>query len=130
MGKKQGEDTAATAEPSSPKGYSTPRDVVLSNESWGKEEEEGGCSARWRLSSQATATCDGALVYWRWRHTRLPMARGEGIPCCAFLTMWLLLYLLNQFYLNPRVLSRFRFSPILPQRRQRAAGWGSVAGWA
>jgi len=36
--KKLGGDTARTADLNSPKGYSTPHDIMLSNKSWGKEE--------------------------------------------------------------------------------------------
>jgi len=39
--KKLEEDTAGTADPSSPKGYSMPCDVTLSNKSWEKKKEGG-----------------------------------------------------------------------------------------
>jgi len=57
-----------------------PYDVVL-----GEEEGRGGCSKLWRLSSQVTVTCDGALLYWRWLNTCLPMGSSERIPSFALL---------------------------------------------
>ena len=37
------------------------------------------------MPSHDTATCDGALLSWRWLNTCLLMGRSESIPCFALL---------------------------------------------
>jgi len=65
--KKLGGDTAGTADPNWPKGYSIPYDITLCKI---KLREGGGSGGHtWSdgvFSSQVTIRCDAALHSWRW----------------------------------------------------------------
>jgi len=77
MQQKLGGDTAGTADPSRPKEYSIPYDIMLSNKTVGKEEERGNLWSYGILSSQITVACDGALLSWRSLNTCLLMGSGK-----------------------------------------------------
>lgn len=68
-----------------------------------KKEEWGRHLEGWSLSSQVTITCDGALLFWRWLNTWLPMRSSELTPCFALPVCMVLLSLLRCLYLNPQV---------------------------
>ena len=117
-------DMAGTADPGWPKWHSTPYDITLSIESWGKEEEGRGTCLEWCcLSSRVTITRDGALLSWRWLNRACWREAVNEFLVWLCLHEWLLLYLLNYLYLNPRVFSLlpFQFSPH-PSRGKRASG--------
>ena len=56
----------------------------------GERRRKGASSEWWRLSSQVTVMCDGALPSWRWLNTCLQKGSSEWIPhfvllaCAAF----------------------------------------------
>jgi len=84
--KELGGDTAGMADPTWPKGYSMTHNVMLSNKKLGIEGGSRGTRSEWRrLSSQVTATHNGALLSWGWLNTCLLTGSGEGIPCFALL---------------------------------------------
>lgn len=63
----------------------------------------------WRLCSQVTTRCDGALLSWRWLNSSLPMRINESIICFIYLCVCFLLSLLNWLYLNSRVFQLLPF---------------------
>jgi len=83
--KELGGDTTRATDPTRPKGYSMPCDIVRSNKKLGEEEGSGGHSEWWRFSSQVTVSRDGALLSWGWLNTCLPTRSSEWIPCFALL---------------------------------------------
>lgn len=62
----------------------------------------------WHLSSQETTVCAGALLPWKWRHTRLLVGSRERMPYFA------VLHLLNSFFIKIHELFLpFQFPPSL-----------------
>jgi len=79
---------------------------MLSNKSCGKEGGREGCLELWRLSSQVTVTCDGALLSWRWPNTCLSVGSSELIPYFAlFVRAAFVLPIARDFSLLPFILS-------------------------
>ena len=85
MHKKLGRNTAGTADPDWPKGYSTPYDITLCNKNWGKEGGRWGCLQLWSLSSQVTVKYGGALLSWTWLNTCLLLGNRNWFPYFALL---------------------------------------------
>ena len=130
--KKLGGDTARTADPNWPKGYSMPYGVMLSNINLGEEEGRGGCLESWCLSSQVTITHDGALLSWRWLNTCLPTGSSEWIPCFALLVRTAFALPIKLSLSQPMSFLTFTLlilSPIPLGEREGVAVWCLVFGW-
>lgn len=99
-----------TADPSWPKGYSTP---------CGRERH----LKLWCLSSQVTVMCGGALLSWRWLNSCWPLGNWEEeIPCFALLVDVAFALLIKLPLSQP--MSFPTFSLLIPQ-----CCWGEEA-WA
>ena len=98
----------------------------------GKEEGRGGHLEWWRLSSQVTVMCDGALLSRRWLNTCLPMGSGEWIPCFALLACAAFALPIKLSLSQPTSFLTCTLpilSPIPLRGSERAAAWCLAAGW-
>jgi len=121
--KKMGGSTARTADPSWPKGYSIPYDVMLSTQTG--DSRLGGCNRCsrmgwvWVSGWWAIALCITRFVY-------------SIIIVVTIIIISPFAVLLNCLYLNPRVLLFFPFSSPshrCGERSERMAAWCLVVGW-
>lgn len=105
----EGDDTARTFDSNGQKGYSMPYDIMLTSRSWGKEGgkdiwSDGFCLPKKLLLKFSPAFLElaeylcAARKYQEKKHFIF-----------LLLQMWLLLYVLDCLYLNPRVFSLLSF---------------------
>ena len=129
--KKLGRDTAGTADPTWPKGYSIPYGSCSVYKAGGRRRKGGGIFGVMVFIFPSNLMCDGAPLSWRWLNTCLPMGSREWIPCFALLvhsfcfTYSTVFISTHEFSLLPSW-----FSPLShPRGSERAAVWCLVDSW-
>lgn len=91
----------------------------------GRKEDSGECFKLWYLSSQATITCDRALLSLGWLNTCLFMGSSETIPCFALLACTAFSLLIKLSLSQP--LSSLIFALLILFPIQKWEEWAS--GW-